>query len=363
MHNFDPDHYGISATAMADVDWWIQQITAMSSRQPTELPVPDEPPRRASVATLLEREQQRLQIQGPADLIAAVPYLLGFHPDPGSLIIAEFAGMSLGCTLRTDLTASPETLAEVAGEMRSRGSDSAVTIAYSEHSSGPARDILEARGIRIIDRFRVHDGRWYSLDCQEPCCPPEGTPVLDQTATTTALISHGRQARPDRDAALALLEPVTADVRDEIGVLVDRMHAEQGPIRTQEAAAAAHRTIERLTTLEGMPDREHIAELAYSLESNVARNWAIMQILNRRVHQSTDLWIWVMRHLRADHAAPAAALAAYAAFQDGNGMIAEECLDIALRADPDHRLAIVLYYAICSGVTPNQVREFHGYYC
>ena len=362
MHNFDPSYYGISATALADVVWWLERITAMTSRQPSNRLASDESPRQASAATLVEHERQRLQIQGPADLIAAVPYLLGFHPDPGSLVIIEFAGLILACALRADLTIPQAALAEVAAEMRSRGSDGAVTIAYSGSESDPARDVLEAGGIRLIDRLRVHDGRWYSPECKEPCCPPEGTPVIDQTAATTALISNGLQARPDRDAVLALLEPVSPEVRDDIGGVVDRLRAERGPILTQEDAAVANRAVERLVTLKGMPDREHIAELVYSLEYNVARNWAIMQILNNRIHQPTDLWIWVLRHLRADLAAPAAALAAYAAFQDGNAMIAEECLDIALRTDPDHRLAIVLYYAICAGATPGQIREFYGYY-
>lgn len=362
MHNFDPDHYGISATAMADVDWWLQRIATMTGNQRSDRLSSDEGPRRDSIATLARAERQRLKIEGPADLIAAVPYLLGFHPDPGSLVIIEFAELELTCALRTALDIPRAALAAVVSEMRSRGSDAAITITFSDSGSDQSREVLESVGIRIIERLRVHDGRWYSLDCQSPCCPPEGTPIAELTATTTALIAEGYQARPDRDAVVALLDPVAADVQGEIGDMVDQLQVERGPIRTQENAAFANGVVERLAAVDALPDRKLIAELAYSLEYNVARNWAIMQILNHRVQRPTDLWIWVMRHLRRDLRAPAATLAAYAAFQDGNALIAEECLDNALRADPGHHCAIVLYYAICAGVTPMQIREFSGYF-
>lgn len=55
----------------------------------------------------------RVRLSDPAELIAAVPHLLGFHPRD-SLVVITLQGRRLGLTLRSDLAAegSEQQLAE-----------------------------------------------------------------------------------------------------------------------------------------------------------------------------------------------------------------------------------------------------------
>ena len=36
---------------------------------------------------------------------------------------------------------------------------------------------MEQAGVEVLDRLGVHGGRWFALDCDEPCCPAEGAPL------------------------------------------------------------------------------------------------------------------------------------------------------------------------------------------
>lgn len=65
-----------------------------------------------------------------------------------------------------------------------------------------------------------------------------------------------------------------------------------------------------------------------------------------------DLWIWVARHLEDDLVAPAATVAGFAAYRSGNGVLALEAFDLALRADPSYRLAQMLLAAHQAGLPP-----------
>ena len=58
------------------------------------------------------------------------------------------------------------------------------------------------------------------------------------------------------------------------------------------------------------------------------------------------------RHLEDDLVAPAATVAGFAAYRSGNGVLALEAFDLALRADPSYRLAQMLLAAHQAGLPP-----------
>ncbi len=50
---------------------------------------------------------QTVHLRRPSDLITAVPYLLGFHPDPGSIVILGIHDRTVAFTVRLDAPAHP----------------------------------------------------------------------------------------------------------------------------------------------------------------------------------------------------------------------------------------------------------------
>ncbi|MBK6873837.1 MAG: DUF4192 family protein [Kineosporiaceae bacterium] len=46
---------------------------------------------------------ETVQLRSEADLLTAVPFLLGFHPDPGSIVVIALHQTGIAVTIRMDL--------------------------------------------------------------------------------------------------------------------------------------------------------------------------------------------------------------------------------------------------------------------
>jgi hypothetical protein len=128
-------------------------------------------------------DRPRLAVRSPADLIAAVPYLLGFHP-ADSVVVIAMRGRRVVFAARADLPppgADPQPAARHLAEVIARQEAAAATVV----GYGPASrvtpavdavgDALTGTGLLVLDALRVTDGRWWSYLCVEPgCCPPDG---------------------------------------------------------------------------------------------------------------------------------------------------------------------------------------------
>ncbi|MFD0787883.1 DUF4192 domain-containing protein, partial [Micromonospora azadirachtae] len=160
----------------------------------------------------------RLPVTSISDLLAAVPYLLGFHP-ADSLVIIGLTGHRIAVATRADLP-EPATISDwVPGAVRQHLSllrnvdaTTAILIGYGPASAvTPVVDAitphLDAAGITIFDTLRVTDGRYHSYQCPDPqCCPPDGVPFdAHHSPTAVHAIVAGQTALPDRAALVASL--------------------------------------------------------------------------------------------------------------------------------------------------------------
>ena len=168
-------------------------------------------------------EPARLSVRSPADMVAAVPYLLGFHP-ADSVVVVAVRGRRVVFAARGDLPApgaDPGPAARHLAQVVARqDADAATVVGY-----GPAARVtvivdalgeaLTATGLVVLDALRVTEGRWFSYLCAEPsCCPPEGTPY-DPAASqvSAAAVFAGQVALPDRAALAAQVSPLDGPVR------------------------------------------------------------------------------------------------------------------------------------------------------
>jgi len=148
-----------------------------------------------------------IKLTSPHELLAVVPYLLGFHPTR-SLVLLCLSNNRIGLTQRLDL---PENADDVASALLpsliTENPDAVILIGFEdqEDESLPALEALttalQSRAMRIHDRIVVRGGRWRSLDCHSPsCCPPEGSPV-PEPADVPGVISEfvGRGVAPHHD--------------------------------------------------------------------------------------------------------------------------------------------------------------------
>src|SRR4051794_12751093 len=132
-----------------------------------------------------------IRLRGPADVLAALPYQLGYHPQD-CLVAVALHDRRVGLVARIDLPPSGahEELAAAAasatGPLVRERPDAVLLVGY-ESVEGQSTPLLEAvdsclaaAALTVADRLVVRQGRWYSSDCEEQdCCPVGGTLLSD----------------------------------------------------------------------------------------------------------------------------------------------------------------------------------------
>ncbi|MGY0004213.1 DUF4192 domain-containing protein [Micromonospora sp. I033] len=268
-------------------------------------------------------ERPRLAVRSPADLVAAVPYLLGFHP-ADSVVVVAVRGRRVVFAARGDLPEpgrDPRPPARHLAEVVARqGTDAATVIGY-----GPALRVtgavdavgeaLDRAGLLVLDALRVTDGRWWSYLCAEPsCCPPEGTPY-DPAASqvSAAAVFAGQVALPDRAALAAQVPPERGErlADDEVAWLT--------------------------VLLTHLPVRDHA--------------WA------RTDGRDADIGLWtdVLRRAEPELVAAPGCLLAFAAWRAGHGALAAVAVERVLAAQPGYSLAVLLDDALRRGLSPAEL--------
>lgn len=321
------------------------------------------------------RSGAALSVRSPHDLLATVPYLLGFHPER-SLVVAGLRGSRLIFTARVDLP--PRSPADAvrsrarraAALVARQGVEAALLIGY-----GPAeavlplleavRAALDARGVTISEELRVEADRYWSLLCGRPgCCPPEGIPFDPSgSAIAAAAAVAGEIALPDRAALVARVAPVGDGAREAVTEATGRADD-----RLSELLASAHRTDllgSRTLRAAGMTAIEeaiaHHRAGRRLTDDQVA--WLTVVLLHPPVRDhawaatdgrdwAIDLWTDVLRRTADDLVAAPACLLAFAAWRAGRGPLANVALERALHADPAYPMALILEDILCRGVPP-----------
>jgi len=176
-----------------------------------------------------------LVVSSPAELISAVPFLIGFHP-VDSLVVVAMHGSRVTFAVRTDLPESgaPEEEARaavlhLATVVLQQQADAVTIIGYGEESRvTPAvlriSDAFGKARVMIVDELRVADGRYWSYLCTDrSCCPTEGRPCEPAFSVVAAEATYaGAVALPSREALEAQLSPVTGDDREAMTVATVR---------------------------------------------------------------------------------------------------------------------------------------------
>ncbi|MCT9931064.1 DUF4192 domain-containing protein [Planotetraspora sp. A-T 1434] len=351
-----------------------------------------------------------LTLSTPADILAAVPYLLGFHP-ADSLVVTGFAGSSLRLTTRWDLPPEPDDFDRLVSVLRREGVTMTILAGYGPgHLVTPVVDEATRRlseaGIGVAESLRADDGRYWSYACHSAdCCPAEGTsydPVASPVAAEAVV--HGLVALPDRHSLRRSVEPyggaamwqatqrVAAELRARLamtetapnsanGAAPDGRGAVTGAVPGAVTAAAAGTRVGAVTgdfaaefaaefVAEGLArvraaiglyasgDRlgdEAVARLGFDLSVIRIRDeaWALLD--DGAAHMA--LWRDVTRRMEPAHVAPAASLLAAAAWRAGECALAGMALERALEADPAYSMANLLRQALLHLLSPAVLRD------
>jgi hypothetical protein len=301
------------------------------------------------------------------DLLAIVPYLLGFHPTDSAVVLG-LRDQKIIFQVRGDLPPAgvDEFAACYADVVAHQDTTGALVLGYGD---GPAvtpvalalRAALEARGLTVLDVLRVAGGRYWSYLCTEPaCCPPDGQPYDGRAhPLAVAAIVEGCVALPSRQALERRFAPVAGRAREAM-------------------IEATRRAVDRILTLvETEPEAALLAEGILAVDAVVARQRAALRLTDDEVAWLTmvlvhlpvrdhawqsirgdlsvhiGLWTDVLRRAEPDLIAAPATLLAFAAWRAGEGAVASIAVSRALAADPDYRMAHLVNQALVDGLPPS----------
>ncbi len=320
-----------------------------------------------------------LTLSEPADIIAAVPYLLGFHPSD-MLLVLGLRGPTgrLHTTFRCDLTAelvehARDMADHVARTLQTQGCEAALVVGYGSAAAvTPCVDALreagDDTGVVVREALRVTGGRYWSYLCGfAGCCPTEGAAVDSASSwVSAAAVANGLSAWRGRDEIRAFLRPVQGADRTRVEAATRRAeqradllrhrappedHDPFGPEFRAEGVRVVREAIEA-ARLGGAPkDLDHIAWIGVLLACIRVRDEAWARIDTDTAEAHVLLWRQVVRHVEAEYAAAPASLLAVAAWTRGDTALADVALDRVQEVDPDYSMARLVRQALRAGVT------------
>jgi hypothetical protein len=316
-------------------------------------------------ATDEQCEPPVLTLRRPADLVAMIPYVVGFTPHD-SLVVVALQGerRRFGPCLRVDL-AHDDADAEVQASyltdvIASHRFRRVVLVAYSASRSRAAAVVrpllgrLAARGTTVTEALRADGCRWWSYLCQDlGCCHPGGTTYdADSSLVAAEAVLAGMRRAPDREWLRGQFEPAGVDVVSAVAGECRRLREPDAGIAGAPGAADVGGLVERwLCEPTAMPTAV-VAALLLAVQDIGPRDDAWRLITRTAAARHFLLWRHLMRASPSDLMPPAGTLAAFAAWLDGRGVEASHALDRVEATRPGYAMCVLVRRLLEAMVDP-----------
>lgn len=320
-----------------------------------------------------------VRLRSPGEIAAVVPAMCGFVPSQ-SLVVMSLRGRRwrVGLTQRVDLPppGAEQVLAgQVAARVRADQASAAAVTVWTDDE--PAAGVLprtslaaavgralRRKGVDVPVCLLVGRGRWWSYDCADACCPPEGTPLDEAVSVADAVrvrgALQGRAVLPSRDALVASLAP--PEPAALLGRLTAcaaarrrRVGAEGRAAVGREALQHWQRALARAPAQDAAGGPEGAAQLVVSLADCLVRD----AVLSCALDDDAALLALLLQLAAVSPApfdVPVCTLVAWTAHVRGDGALANVALDRALAGDPAYPLARMGRAALDSQVAPSRIR-------
>jgi len=294
--------------------------------------------------------QTRLKVRRPDDLLAIIPYLVGFHPDESVVAVFIKSGRVL-LTARMDLppeSAGDELAEEIDWLTNKHGAQALALVAYSADPL-PAHRLLT----RLMDRLGEHKltdvlyvghGRWWSLSCGDECCPLTGTPFDPSShPLSAAAVVAGLGARADRRELEATVSGPSQEDLPRLRELADTLLAELEQFDDSGAAVRLLASmVDGAISEPGALDERTCLLLRLLVTDVRIRDlaWALMSPSNAEDH--VRLWGAVVAHVPPTLAAAPLCLLGMAAWVSGAGALLNCCCERLAQVDPRYSMGRLL---------------------
>ncbi|NUW30614.1 DUF4192 family protein [Nonomuraea sp. SMC257] len=311
-----------------------------------------------------------LTLAGPADILAAMPYLVGFHPTD-SLIVVGLARSQVKVAVRWNLPSPPGTLGPLRHLWKREGIDRVIVVGYGPGEQvtpavDEARSLAAEAGVPVDEALRAYEGRYWSYVCDLPqCCPPEGMPYDPRTSRVAAEATvRGLVALPDRRSLERTIALVTGPVRLAMRRATSEAVAETRAalVRCGDADAFASAFVSAGLARMRTALTAHAAgdRVEDAVAARLGLDLTVIRVRDEAwtLTDSTHLGLWkdLTRRLEPRFVPPAASLFAMACWRAGDSTLATIALERALTIDPAYSMANLLMHALQCLLSPEMLR-------
>lgn len=313
-------------------------------------------------------------LTSPTDLLATVPFLIGYQPSD-AIVLMALSDETISMAMRIDF---PESItqseaAAIAARIAGERADAVLMVSYIPDSFEGAELVLQELTAALLDcnlslreSIIVVSGRWRSLVCESlTCCPVEGSPLPELLESRIAVeeVAKGKPLPfPDLATMAESIAPLPIDLAlIEMISRVESIDYEGDALQVQrEGAAAVTDFIHDFATDGICRDRRLVATLLVRLHDLQVRDYAlgVMNEAESELHYAA--WRWLLRRAPEGYVAAPATLFAVACYERGDGALANLALERAQSDQPSYTLTKLLSQVFRSGQPPTLFRKLRA---
>jgi len=308
-------------------------------------------------------------LTSPHDLLAAIPFLIGYHPQ-NSLVLVSLKSDAVGMAMRVDLPSdiAIESYDLLASHFVREEAEAALIVAYADRSSADPESVLinisaalVRAGIDIKESLIVRDNRFRSMLCTDiACCPPEGTTIPDLDTSRIAaehVIAGHPMPFENVDGLVQSIAAVPSSFeiswQDEVQKFWVSSDVEEVQELQRDGATAIIDLAGEYREGRGAEDRELVARVIGRLSDIQVRDFALGSHSEESADWYWSMWRDLLRIAPRGFVAPVASLYAALAYERGEGALAHKALDRALHDDDQYSLALLLRRVFTAGWPPH----------
>lgn len=313
-------------------------------------------------------------LTSPHDLLAAVPFLIGYHPSH-SLVIVSLKDDAIGMAMRVDYPSlkpdNEDPFDSLIFHLVREGAEGALVVAYVPDDRSDGEEILGyiaaamlRANIPLRESLLIANGRWRSVMCTDSdCCPPEGN-LLPEISTSRVAVEQVAQGRPMPFADIAGLSdsiaplPLSMDLDFLAAVHSYCIDPNASDIQSAQRSSAISvmdlvaRFVDGSIGRDFETDQELSARVIAGVGDIQVRDFALGSHDETSIDFYASMWRYLTRIAPSGFVAPIASLFAALSYERGEGALAQRSLDRALSDDPSYSLAALLRRVFSAGWPP-----------
>ncbi len=303
-----------------------------------------------------------LTARGPEDLLAAVPVVLGFHPQDSLVMLTFDASRSFHARVDLPPPAEPEALPELVDALVSpcltHDVGQVAFVSYSDDAGLSARvaAALHAAfgrvGIGVIVVLRAYAGSWWRVPIDAG--DREGPAVAYDGAAhpfTAQAVFEGRVTLASREE----LRDTLASAPEAVA-RVTQLQAGQAAWGPRDSGRVGE-LVARCAAAGEPPDDAEAARVLSAIVRVEVRDAALYAVTRESAASHLEVWADLLRRAPESQIPDTAVVVAFCAWQAGHGALAWCALDRCFDVDPDHRLGRCLAECLTRAVPPGAWHE------